>query len=95
MIYVPGVHEGLAAASCGPRRYLGTKEGLGIVRLFCSDTLRVRLYQLKPVSPQVYLLESSWWRGRPARGADAWAWKPPSPWRLQRRSLSPCVTLRA
>jgi hypothetical protein len=64
-----GVYEGLAAALCGSWRCRGAEEVLGVIRLLCSDTLRVRLCRLGP-APQVDLLESSSWRRRSAPGAD-------------------------
>jgi hypothetical protein len=60
-------------------RCCGAEEALGIVRLLCSDTLRVRLCRLGLASRLVDLLESSWWRRWLALGTDAWAREPPSP----------------
>jgi hypothetical protein len=36
----------------GPWRCHGAEEALGVVRLLCSDTLRVRLCRLGPTSPR-------------------------------------------
>jgi hypothetical protein len=47
-----GVQEGLVAALCGPWRYSGAEEVLGVVRLACSDTLSVRLCWLGPAYPR-------------------------------------------
>jgi hypothetical protein len=47
-----GVQEGLAAVLYGPWRCRGAKEALGVVRLLCSDTLRVRWCRLGSASPK-------------------------------------------
>jgi hypothetical protein len=41
-----GVQDGLAAALYGPRRCRGAEEASRVVRLLCSNTLRVRLCRL-------------------------------------------------
>jgi hypothetical protein len=46
-----GVQESLAAVRRGPWRCLGAEEGLGVIWLLYSDTLRVRLCHLGPSSP--------------------------------------------
>jgi hypothetical protein len=46
------VQEGLVAALRRPWWCRGAKEASGVVRLLCSDTLRVRLCRFGPVSPR-------------------------------------------
>jgi hypothetical protein len=46
------VKEGLTVALCGPWQCRGAEEALGVIRLLCSDTPRVRLCQLGPASPR-------------------------------------------
>jgi hypothetical protein len=38
---------------CRPWQCRGAEEALGVVQLLCFDTLRVRLYRLRPAFPKL------------------------------------------